>query len=304
MRKNIIYIISVVSIVGLALVGCHDTWDDQNTDNYLQESITSPTDIGEPTMTIEEFKDAYSSLFRQSNSFQLMEEDLIIEGVVIANDKGGNLYQSVILGQVEEEDGAQEYVNPGKCIQLALKNTCLYPFFQVGQKVKVNVNGMYIGCYSYLPKIGQPYYTSAGNLRLGPALLQLCKTNVYLVGKPSDYADLVEPMDIGEDDSFLASSFQNYHNCPSLVRVEGYFQLNATTKHLADYDEHDDGYGVNRDFMVGGTTITVRTSTQNEVSYINIPKKTEKIRLTGIMTYYSGWQLQILNKESFEKIDE
>lgn len=283
------------------MTSCRDSYMDQDVQNYVSERITSPTDIGKATMTIQEFKDKYNSLFSQSNSFELMEEDVIIEGVVVANDHGGNLYQSVILGQYDKET---DKVDPTTCIQLALKNTCLYPFFQVGQMTRVNVKGLYIGCYSYLPKIGQPYYTSAGNLRLGPALLQYCKTNVYLDGAPSDYASKVSPDTLASNDPLWSTqSYQNYRNCPMLVTLEGYFQLNDTTKHLADYDEHDAGYGVNRDFKVGNTTITVRTSTQNEVSYINIPPMSQKIRLTGILTYYSGWQLQILDKESFVKIN-
>lgn len=310
MKMKNIYKFFAFAAVSMLAVGCHDTWDDLKADNYTEESLTSPTDIGPVTMTIEGFKDAYSNLFRQSNSFQKIEEDLIIEGVVIANDKGGNLYQSVILGQlrdVYDEQGVYqgEMVDPTTCIQLALKNTCLYPYFQVGQKMKVNLKDLYIGCYSYLPRIGQPYYTSAGNLRLGPALLQMCKTNVYFEGKPSDNINkvIVYPT-LKDRNEFLQSRNQAYYNCPALVEVEGYFQLNDTTKHLADYEEHDAGYGVDRDFMVDNTLITVRTSTQNEVSYIQLPPISQRVRLTGILTYYSGWQLQILDKDHFELIDE
>ncbi len=296
MKKTILFAIAFASLL---MTSCRDDWDNADIDGYLQERITSPTDVGAPTMTITEFKDAYKSLFSQSNSFELMEQDLILEGVVISNDRGGNLYQSVIIGELENGQPS-----PRKCMQIALKNTCLYPFFQIGQKLRINTKGLYIGCYSYLPKIGQPYYTSAGNLRLGPALLQYCRTNVYFDGVPSDYAKLVHPDTIPDNSSLWTSkSEQNYKNCPMLVTCEGYFQLNDTTKHLADYDEHDAGYGVNRDFKVGSTTITVRTSTQNEVSYIQIPPKSQRIRLTGVLTYYSGWQLQILDKESFVKIN-
>lgn len=295
-KQTILFAVAFVSVL---MASCRDDWDGAGTDGFLQERITSPTDVGPATMTISEFKDAYQGLFAQGNSFELVEEDLILEGVVISNDRGGNLYQSVIVGELE--DGR---VSPRKCLQIALKNTCLYPFFQIGQKVRINVKGLYIGCYSYLPKIGQPYYTSAGNLRLGPALLQYCKTKVYLDGVPSDYASLVHPDTIPDNSSLWTDKGeQNYRNCPMLVTCEGYFQLNDTTKHLADYEEHDAGYGVNRDFKVGNSTITVRTSTQNEVSYIQIPKNTQRVRLTGILSYYSGWQLQILDKESYVLID-
>ena len=299
--KYRIYLLDCLAIASclLMLSGCMDDFDAPDVDDYARTEMTSPVDVGPATMTISEFKDAYKSLFSQSNSFQLFEDTAIIEGIVVANDYSGNLYQAVYLA----EEDANGNPDPTTMIQLALKNTCLYPFFQIGQKVRVDVRDLYIGCYSYVPKIGQPYYTSAGNLRLGPVLLQLCQTHVYLDGSPSAYADRVAPLILEDNSEIISSSkYQNYTHCPMYVQLEGYFQLNDTTKHLADYDEHDDGYGVNRDFKVGNTIITVRTSTQNEVSYISIPESSERIRLRGILTYYSGWQLQLCDASCFEKI--
>lgn len=297
------YILAIgLGIVMMTISSCRDEWDNANTENFVEENMTRPTDfIGMEVMSVSEFKDAFSSLFKQSNSFLLMENDTVVEGVVIANDEGGNLYQTIVLANIDQ---ATDTLDPTQCLELALKNTCLHPFFQIGQKVKVDIKGFYTGCYSYVPKLGQPYYTSKGNLRLGAALLQMCRTNVYLDGSPSRYADKVHPLFL--DGKTLSQFKQDYVHCPMLVTVEGYFQLNDTTKHLADYDEHDDGYGVNRDFKVDGmsSVITVRTSTQNEVAYISVPRKNEKVRLTGIMTYYDGWQIQLCDKDCFEKVVE
>ncbi|MBQ0141939.1 MAG: hypothetical protein KBT06_03925 [Prevotellaceae bacterium] len=299
MKKYII--ILCLGLWMTTFTSCRDEWDNANTDNYVQKHITCPVDLGTPTMTISEFKEAKQDLFAQSNSFQLIEEDIILEGIVIANDMGGNLYQTIVLADIDPDNDCPLPMN---CLELALKNTCLYPFFPVGQKVKVNINGLYVGCYSYVPKIGQPYYTSKGNLRLGAALLQMCRTNVYLDGTPAQYKDKISSVFLkGSDAIFTDKKQQNFRNCPMLVTVEGYFTLNDTTKHLADYDEHDDGYGVNRDFKVNGTSqITVRTSTQNEVAYINIPRSDELVQLTGILTYYDGWQIQLCSKDCFFKI--
>lgn len=287
--------------LSLSTVSCMNEWDgNDNAANYASNYLTSPVDVGPATMSISEFKNSHEDLFSQSNVHELFKDTVIIEGIVVANDKSGNLYQSVYLAE-EKSDGSAD---PTKMIQLALKNTCLWPYYQVGQKVRINVNDLYIGCYSYVPKIGQPYYTSKGNLRLGPVLIEKAKGHIYLDGKPEKYAQKVAPLELKENDPILTDKkSQNYENCPMYVTVEGNFELNDTTKHLGDYDEHDDGYGVNRDFKIGSTTIAVRTSTQNEVSYISLPAKNVKCRLTGILTYYNGWQLQLCDKSCFKIIN-
>lgn len=297
--KKVFYLLTTVSI-SLSAVSCMNEWDgNDNAANYASNYVTSPEDVGSATMTISEFKEEYNNLFTQSNSFELLKDtnDIIIEGIVVANDKSGNLYQSVYLA----EETSEGMIDPTVMIQLALKNTCLWPYYQIGQKVRVKVNDLYIGCYSYVPKIGQPYYTSKGNLRLGPVLMETAKDHVYLDGAPEKYALHVAPLELTENDAILTDKKnQNYQHCPMYVTVEGCFELNDTTKHLGDYDEHDDGYGVNRDFKIGSTTIAVRTSTQNEVSYISLPASNVKCRLTGILTYYSGWQLQLCDKSCFQ----
>ncbi len=282
----------------LTLTACMDDWDKPNTENYI---VTSSDPIGEPTTTINELKESYASTFKQNNAFVKVEEDVIVEGVIVANDNGGNLYQTLVLAQVMNDPTYGTFVDPATCIQLAIKNTCLYPYFQIGQMVRVNLNGLYVGCYSKMPKIGQPYFTSSGNLRLGPMLIELCATNVELIGKPADYKDMVRPLLLTASDEFFtkASAYQNYSNVPAFVTIEGGVFADADGEAiLAPYELHDAGYGVDRVLKVGNTEMTVRTSTQNDVSFLVMPKG--QVRLTGILSYYDGWQLQLRSVDDME----
>lgn len=320
-QRSTALILASLLFVMLFAASCMDEWDVPNTANYAKTGITSPTDIGPVTSTIGQFKDENEMLFSQQNIYELMEDECVIEGIVVANDEGGNSYQSIYLADVikrEDQNGEVSVVpDMNTLLQLSLKNSCLYPFFQLGQRLKVNVKGLYRGTYSCVPKIGQPYKTSMGNWRLGPVLMELAKTHIYLEGDPimkknpdgslSRYSvkDFAQPL--SENDPVWGN--MEYRNSPLLVTVEGYFQLGDTTRHLADYEEHDDGYGVNRDFMIGNSKkIAVRTSTQNDVAYIKMPPKDQRCRLTGILTYYkssnSTWQLQICNKDCYEEIKD
>jgi len=296
--KRKLYQIGALTLIFISIVlsACMDKHDNPDVSNY---SITSQESVGDTTITIKSLKEKYQSVFSQNNAFMMIEENEIVEGVVVANDAGGNLYQTLVLSEVNSAGK----VDVSNSIVLAVKNTCLYPYFAMGQMVRINLKGLYVGCYSKLPKIGQPYYTSSNNLRLGPMLFELCKTNISLIGSPADYADKIQPILIPNDSHPLiknATDYQNYKNSPMLVTVYGKFSLGDDETILAPDELKDAGMGVDREFKVGSTTITVRTSTQNEVSFLKMPKET--VSLTGVLSFYDGWQLQLRSVKDMEKI--
>ena len=288
----------------LPLTSCMGDADDPNTDGYI---ITSPTSIGEVNSTIGEVKDKYCSS-SAPNFYTEVKEDIIVEGVIVANDEGGNLYQTLMLRNIDKETGTDQ------SIVLAVKNTCLYPYFAIGQRLKVNLKGLYAGCYSKVPKIGQPYKTSSGNLRLGPILLELCKTNIELVGTP----DLNAPELVPEVPSaawLSSSSNLNYKNVPMLVTIKGTIdEVQGNAANEAEIGElsgraeplpkifapkalYDAGYAVDRTISLVGekTNVTLRTSTQNPVSFLPIPA--DERAYTGMLTYYRSWQIQLRGVE-------
>ena len=288
----------------LPFTSCMNDLDDPNTDGYI---ITSPTSIGEVNSTIAEVKDKYCSS-SAPNFYTEVEEDIIVEGVIVANDEGGNLYQTLMLRNIDKETGSDQ------SIVLAVKNTCLYPYFAIGQRIKVNLKGLYAGCYSKVPKIGQPYKTSSGNLRLGPILLELCKTNIELVGTPDLNAPELVP--VVPSAAWLSSSSNlNYKNVPMLVTIKGTIdEVQGKAANEAEVGElsgraeplpkifapkalYDAGYAVDRTISLVGekTNVTLRTSTQNPVSFLPIPS--DERAYTGMLTYYRSWQIQLRGVE-------
>lgn len=303
--KKIFSILLCGCLSAFTLTSCMDEHDDPNTDNLL---ITSPVSIGEVNASILDVKTKYCAsssgaefVRNSSNFFSKVTEDLIIEGVVVANDISGNLYQTVLLRNIDSAAGTDQ------CILLAVKNTCLYPYFPLGQRVKVNLKGLYAGCYSKVPKIGQPYYTSNGNMALGPMLIQMCETNVELVGKPNLNAPELVPVDY----TTAKLPAENYKNAPMLGKVKGLVQEVQGAKAeqrekgalSGDYEPlpkifapealYDAGYGVDRTLLLSDnkTKVTIRTSTQNDIAFTVIP--TDERTYTGMLSYYSGWQIQL-----------
>lgn len=283
--KKILSIIMTGLFAISSWTACMDEHDSPSTEGYL---VTSPVSLGRTNTTIAALKQKFSKQMSSSNQYVKVEEDLIFEAVVVANDVSGNLYQTLML-----RDGDDAIV-------LGVKNTCLYPYFPVGQCVKVNLNGLYIGNYSKVPKIGQPYQTSAGNWRLGPMLFPLLAENVELIGKPDITYPECQP--VVREESWLTSANQTPINAPQLATIEGIFTEADGVATFAPDELKDDGYGVDRTFKVGSKTMTVRTSTQNEISYEILPQG--KVRLTGMLTYYSGWQLQLRSLDDIQVISE
>lgn len=283
MKKTKLHIFLCAACMMLGLSACMDEHDQPDTDGYL---ITSPIALGDTNYSIARLKADNDSLFSQINAFQQVEEDLILEGVVVANDEGGNLYQTLLVRDIDEQAGTDE------AIVLAVKNTCLYPYFMLGQRIKVNLRGLYIGCYSKLPKIGQPYYTSSGNLRLGPILLQLCRTNVELIGEPDRDCPEMQPVELTA--SQLAEWEADFSkHIPQLVTIEGTLDEADSTAIFAPEELQDAGYGVDRTLTLAGSRekVTLRTSTQNDVAFTVMP--TGVCRFTGLLSYYDQWQIQL-----------
>ena len=288
MKLNKIFPMALAAFALTAFTACMDDVDVPYTDSYL---ITSKTDIGEVNYSIAQLKNEHSSLFGQTNAFEQVKEDLIIEGVVAANDCGGNLYQTVLIRHIDETKPESD-ADRDQAIVLGVKHTWLTPYFQLGQRVKVNLKGLYIGCYSKLPKIGQPYYTSSGNLRLGPMLLQLCATNVQLVGTPDPSCAECQPIELSPE-WLRTTAYRNYKNYPQLVTVKGTIQEADGEAIFAPESLQDAGYGVDRTLVnsENNTKVTIRTSTQNDISFTVMPQGEHSF--TGLLSYYSNWQVQL-----------
>jgi len=295
-------------------------YDDPSTES---NDVTSSVSVGEVNATIGEVKakwcasSAGADFSRNaSNFFSKVNEDVVIEGVVVANDISGNLYQTLLLRNINSE------ANTDECIQLAVKNTCLYPYFPLGQRVKINLKGLYAGCYSKVPKIGQPYYTSNGNLALGPMLLSMCKTNVELVGTPSKEAPELIPVDLTDaaGEAWLrASANKTYANTPMLATVRGKIkEVQGDAANTADKGElsgeyeplpkifapevlYDAGYAVDRTIQLqtNNSSVAIRTSTQNPIAFMEIP--TDVRSYTGMLTYYDSWQVQLRNLDDISE---
>lgn len=314
---------SVLSVaMSIMIVSCYDNIDDPDTSDFVKQ-IQSGEPIPEANTTIRHIKLTYCSnngkverpaswqndsihFSRNTSNWETrIQEDLIIEGVISVNDGPfGCLYQLLQVRNIDPATGDDQ------AIDVMVKNPCLYPLYPVGQRIRINLKGLYAGAYSRSPRIGYPYYTSSGNHNLGPIPLQMFEQHIQLIGTPDTTVAECKCIDRTgtEGDAWIRSSENRVAtNYPTIATVRGVFLEADGVSTLAPDSLEDAGYGVNRTLKLlsNNSTMMVRTNTGNECSHIVMPKDT--VELSGWFTYDSfddKWQINLRNPSDLKIIHQ
>ena len=212
---------------------------------------TAPT----PNSTIAELKALCTSNFMQ------ISQDIVIEGVVNANDESGNLYKQLFI--FDESAG----------LEFKVDIAGLYTDFPVGTKIVVNCNGLYLGKYGQVVQLGGNYQGSIGRLS---ADIFYSKTFIVESGLT------VTPVatSLSEISDNLLGQLITISNVQFTDSEMGltYAESSATTnRNLEDFD---------------GNTIIVRTSSYADFAGIKLPEG--KGTITAVLSRYnSDYQLYI-----------
>ncbi len=295
MKTKSIYILICGLALGLAVLqSCNKfDYDDPNADLDLYDADQQATGCN---TTLGELKEMYKNVIADANNrnrWVAIEQDVIFDGYVCANDISGNLYQSI-------------YVRKGDdCIVVGINDNSLWCTYPVGTHVRVNLNGLYIGSYGNLAKIGTPYTTSGGNKRLGGMPKFKAESNIEVIGF-TDNAEELMPVEINKAWLDQNSSNDMMHKwCPMLVTVKN-AEIHGYRKRkvYAVYSDRDAGNGVNDTIYVNGTKYILRQSALSDFSSEPIP--TGKVNVTAVLTRYSNtWQFSLRSiRDVIEVMDD
>ncbi len=326
--KNMIHKIASMLAFGVALslTSCYDSIDDPDTSHY-NDKIQNAEANWTVNTTIKEIKYTYGSnngkverpsgwandslhYSRNTSNWETkITEDLVFEGVIAANDgQFGTLYQMLLIRNIDSISTPGTKID--HAIDVEVKFTCLYPLYRVGQRVRINLNGLYAGAYSRVPRIGYPYYTSSGNHNLGPIPMDIFREHIQFIGEPDPTCAECQPIDrTGADgDAWIRATAnrQTVEHFPTLATIQGTFTEADGTAILAPDELEDAGYGVNRTLKLlsNTSTVYVRTGTGNELSNIVLPVG-ETVQLTGLFSYDSfddKWQINLRDTSDFKII--
>ena len=223
--------------------------------------------------TIAEVKAMYSSEITDG-SLKQVTEPMQIQGVVVGNDEGGNIYQSLY---VQDKTGA---------ISISISQAGLYGAFSVGQAVMIELNGLYVGGYGQQPQIGTIYTNPKnGNIQTG-------RMSRYEWQKHYKLLNSIDGLKATPLEVTSMSSLSLTDDCCKLITLKG-VQLTAADG-KAVYAPTDGSATitsncVNRDIK-GMSNVVVRTSTYAD--FANVAMPTGKVDITGIASRFNNtWQI-------------
>lgn len=107
-----------------------------------KKKFDAPPGPSDPAMTATHTIAQLKALHTVGGAFDVVSTDMIISGVVIANDKSGNLYKQIYI---QDATGA---------IQVMLDATNLYNTYPVGRRVFIKVKGLCVSDYNGLMELG------------------------------------------------------------------------------------------------------------------------------------------------------
>lgn len=125
-RTGFITLLAMALIAGVT--SCNKKFDEPPA--YVPPNITA-------TMTIADLKAIHTF-----GSYEIIDTDDVIEGIVVANDSSGNFYKEVII---QDATG-------GIDVKLELFN--LYTSFPIGRQVFIKLKGLYLGDYNNNIQLG------------------------------------------------------------------------------------------------------------------------------------------------------
>ena len=267
--------IKYLSILVLSLIAtsCMNDFDTP----LFSEPPFGNNEIGEANTTIAQLKERFAATIE--SGVEEITDDIIIEGVVVANDESGNVYKQIIIN---DTTGA---------MVIGINDVGLYAMTPKGQRIRIACKGLYIGGYGKMAQIGALY-----NGKVGRMNKNVYPKHVRLIGIPDPTQPEMQPELI--DDSFFTND--NKNNLAKFVRLENVTITEANgTETWAPEEKKNSSNVVERNIKVGNTKIVLRMSTYAD--FANEPIPTGNLNINGVMTRYNDyWQFVISHTSDIE----
>ena len=263
------------ALTALLAVSCHDNgnWDAVDPavgmSSYGNQNLTVSN-----LKTIAEVKAMYATEIAYGGLKQVTEY-MQIQGIVVGNDEGGNIYQTLYI---QDATGA---------IKISIEQSGLYGPFSVGQGVLIELKGLYVGGYGKLPQIGTIYENPKnGNIQTGRMSRYLWQQHYKLIDIPGLSPTPIVVTNMNQLDMDK--------DCGKLITLKGVEISVADGKEV--YAPSGTGSTTVSRSIKGMSNVILYTSTYADFANSIMP--TGKLDITGIASRYnSTWQIQIRTED-------
>ena len=263
------------ALTALLAVSCHDNGNWDIVDPAVgMSSYGNQNLVATNPKTIAEVKEMYANEIAYGGLKQVTEY-MQIQGIVVGNDEGGNIYQTLYI---QDATGA---------IKISIEQSGLYGPFSVGQGVLIELKGLYVGGYGKLPQIGTIYENPKnGNIQTGRMSRYLWQQHYKLIDIPGLVPTPIVVTNMNQLDMDK--------DCGKLITLKGVEISVADGKEV--YAPSGTGSTTVSRSIKGMSNVILYTSTYADFANSIMP--TGKLDITGIASRYnSTWQIQIRTED-------
>ena len=291
--------IKYLSLLAISLITATSCMNEFDEPTFSQPPFGN-NEIGEANTTIAKLKEDYAAAILNNDTARFTD-DIIIEGVVVANDEEGNVYKQFVIN---DSTGA---------MIIGVNDVGLYAAMPIGQRVRIACKGLYIGGYGSLAQIGTKYFNTKYNeYQIGRISKLDFQKHVRIIGEANPNAPELTPMVITEE--FLADK-NNKNITPIYVELKNvkFKEANGVKTYAPEEEQiSTTNTAVERNVYVGSQKVIFRLSTYADFAYSVMP--TENLNIKGVLTRYRNpgknnddndfWQFLLSSTNDIEVLNE
>lgn len=277
--KTTKYILLALTVLGLAASCMDSDWSAPDTTSGMEAYGNKYIQVTN-LKSIAEVKRLFNNEIT-NNSLREVKEPMQIRGIVVGNDEGGNIYNSLYI---QDNTGA---------IAISVSQSGLYGPFSVGQGVLIELQGLYVGGYGKQAQIGTTY-TNPNREDATPQVGRMSRyqwqEHFRLLSKNDGYMDgiFANPIEC----KWNLNSLDIAQYCGQLVTLKGVVLAEADGKAVFAPDDGSVSLTSNcaNRVISGVGNVVLRTSTY--ANFAKLPMPTGTVDITGVASRYNDtWQL-------------
>jgi hypothetical protein len=248
--------LAAVLVVSTTVISCKKKFDEPPT--FVDPNIAA-------TITVKQLKAMHTVI----GAFDTIKTDQVLVGVVVGDDKSGNLYKSL---SIQDATGG---------ISLRLDAANLYTTYPVGRKLYIKLKGLVLGDYGGMTQIGGGVDNSDPTRPGLGALASIFFDKYIVAGSLGNPVPIKTITDLSLLKTDLQDTFQN-----TLIRLDNFeFSVGDTTKTYGDPTKAASAlnYTIKN---CAGQSIILRNSSYATFSSASIPNGNGSI--VALYTFFNG----------------
>jgi hypothetical protein len=244
--------------------------------NSCKKEFDAPPPPADPNLTVTHTIKQLKALHTNSGTIDVINTDMVIAGVVVANDKSGNLYKEIYI-----QDGSS-----GISVQLDVAG--LHNSYPIGRKVFIKCKGLALSDYNRLTQLG-----IKATVNNAPSLQAIASNLIsqFVVGGSLNNPVTPKVVTVNQLGTLMSDDMIG-----SLIQLNNYEFVPAdTSKTFSDTSAYKNAQNLTVRNCQANSSIIIRTSGYADFAGINVPNGNGT--LTAVYTVF-GSTRQLLVRDT------